>query len=990
MPLNMGKKLALGYGVLLVFLITFGIFFLVNLSGIVKQFSFLIENDASIVANAREMSKLVIDMETGQRSFIITGKEEFLEPYNKGANEFKKLIEKEKYLVRDNPGQIKTLEKIEGLVDKWQQKAVRPEIAIRKKINRNLIDAEYLQTLLSNGVGKGIMDNIRSVFDEMVANFRKTGNEDGVVLSISIAKDLIDMETGQRGFIITGKEKFLDPYLAGQKGLEEHISKLRNVLSGDARNMTLLAKIESLANDWFEKAAVPEINARREMNKHPETLKDVAALLEAGTGKKILDNIREEFKRFIKIEEDFTKNRYDNAASTASRVRILIIIFLIVSIIIGGTVSFFISRNIKQAEKALLVAEKKRRAWLENSPICTEIVDSDFNLQYISPAGVRGLHIDDITQHYGKPYPFCFYPESFKIQMTNNMRKAKEEGKVIEQEASVVDIEGNEIWYDSTIVPVNNGEGLFEYFLIVSIDTTERNLAEEALLKSEDRFRTIADFTYDWEYWISPDGQHIYVSPSCERITGYSAQEFMTDPGLFQKIVHPDDQVAVVNHIRQKEQQEKVSSYDFRIITRDEKERWINHVCQPVYRTDGGYLGQRASNRDISKRKIVQEELLKAKKLESIGILAGGIAHDFNNLMSAVVGNISLARIEMKPGSKAFKNLLEAEKASIQTKTLTARLITFSRGGEPVKETVSTGNLVKDSVESSLKGFDIDARFSIPDDISLTEADEDQIKQAIHNIVTNAQEAMSGQGTINISCENVNIGEKDTLTLKDGKYVRISVKDQGPGIPDEDLAKIFDPYFSTKDMGAQKGMGLGLSVSYSIVKKHDGMITVDSELGTGTTFSIYLPVSVKEIVEAAPEKKPVPEISLIQGGKILVMDDEKIIRDVSNALLTHLGYEVAVAVDGVEAIELYKKAMESKKFFDAVILDLTNKVGMGGAETMAKLIEIDPDVKAIVASGYSNDPIMSNFREHGFCGVLPKPFNLDQLKTALHDAVAGE
>ena len=291
---------------------------------------------------------------------------------------------------------------------------------------------------------------------------------------------------------------------------------------------------------------------------------------------------------------------------------------------------------------------------------------------------------------------------------------------------------------------------------------------------------------------------------------------------------------------------------------------------------------------------------------------------------------------------------------------------------------------------SPWKSLDIDVGFSIPDDISPVEADEEQVKQVILNIITNAQEAMAGQGTINISCENADIGVKDTLTLRKGKYVKISIKDQGAGIPKEDLVKIFDPYFSTKEMGTQKGMGLGLAISDSIVKQHDGLITVESELGTGTTLSIYLPASEKEIVEAASLKKPVPEKTVTQGEKVLVMDDEELVRDVSNALLTHIGYKVEVAVEGVEAIEMYRKAMESEKPFDMVILDLTNKVGMGGVETIKRLLKIDPDVKAIVATGYSCDPIISNFREHGFRGALPKPFSMDELKTALHDAIAGE
>jgi len=417
---------------------------------------------------------------------------------------------------------------------------------------------------------------------------------------------------------------------------------------------------------------------------------------------------------------------------------------------------------------------------------------------------------------------------------------------------------------------------------------------------------------------------------------------------------------------------------------------WMENRVQPMRDSENAIVGMLGVSRDITERKQAEAALLRARKLESLGVLAGGIAHDFNNLLTSVVGNISLARMEIKPGSKAFDNLVKAEKASIQTKELTARLITFSKGGGPVKETVSIGDLVENAVGSSLKSSDISCKFSIPDDISPAEVDEDQMKQVIHNIVTNAQEAMAGQGTINVSCENADIGEKDSLTLKDGKYVKISIEDQGPGIPDEDLIRIFDPYFSTKGMGTQKGMGLGLAVSDSIVKKHDGLITVESQMETGTTLSIYLPASENEIVEATPVKKPVPEISVTQGEKILVMDDEEMVRDVSNALLTHLGYEVEVAVDGLEAIEIYGKAMESEEPFDMVILDLTNKVGMGGAETIVRLLEIDPDVKAIVATGYSNDPIMSNFREHGFRGALPKPFTLDQLRTALSEVIECE
>ena len=523
----------------------------------------------------------------------------------------------------------------------------------------------------------------------------------------------------------------------------------------------------------------------------------------------------------------------------------------------------------------------------------------------------------------------------------------------------------------------------------IARNITERKQAGEALRESEEKYRTILESIEDGYYEIDLGGNFTFFNDSMCKISGYSRDELMgMNNRQYTDEVYAKEIYQAFNKVYTTGKPDK--SFHWPVIRKDSTKRTVAASVSLRRDTEGEPIGFQGIVRDITVQKIMQEELLKAKKLESLGVLAGGIAHDFNNLMSAVVGYISLARMKMKPGSKGFKNLIEAEKASIQTRGLTARLITFSEGGEPVKETVPIGDLVKDSVGSSLKSSDINAEFSIPDDISLTKVDKDQMKRAIHNIVTNAQEAMGEQGTINVSCENTDIGVQDTLTLKVGKYVKISIEDQGPGIPDKDLAKIFDPYFSTKEMGTQKGMGLGLAVSDSIVKKHDGLITVKSELGTGTTLYIYLPTSVKEIIEAAPVKKPVTEISVTQGGKILVMDDEEVIRDVCNALLTHLGYEAEVAVEGVEAIEMYEKAMESEEPFDVVFLDLTNKVGMGGADTIVRLLEIDPDVKAIVATGYSGDPIMSNFREHGFRSALPKPFTLDQLKTALQDAIAGE
>ena len=649
-------------------------------------------------------------------------------------------------------------------------------------------------------------------------------------------------------------------------------------------------------------------------------------------------------------------------------------------------------RESKQTEDELRKSEEQFRSLVGNIPGVSYRCrcDEQWTMDFISDEvrNLTGYPASDFLQNAVRSWASIMHPEGKEASDERVMEKINRK-EPYTTEYRIIGADGDIRWCYEKGQGVFDEQGKLCFLDGVIIDHTDRKQAEEALRESEGKYRTILESIEDGYYEIDLGGNFIFFNDSMCKISGYSRDELMgMNNRQYTDEVYAKEIYQTFNKVYTTGKPNK--SFHWSVIRKDGTKRTVAASVSLRRDTEGEPIGFQGIVRDITAQKFMQVELLKAKKLESVGVLAGGIAHDFNNLMSAVVGYISLAKMEMKPGSKGFKNLIGAEKASIQTKDLTSRLITFSEGGEPVKETVPIGDLVKDSVGSSLKGSNIICRFSISDDISLVKADEEQMKQAVHNIITNAQEAMAGQGTINVSCENTDIGVQNTLTLKVGKYVKISIEDQGPGIPEEDLIKIFDPYFSTKEMGTQKGMGLGLAVSDSIVKQHDGLITVKSELGTGTILSIYLPASEKEIVEAVPVKKPVPEISVTQGGKILVMDDEEVIRDVCNALLTHLGYEAEVAVEGVEAIEMYTKAMESEKPFDMVILDLTNKVGMGGAETILRLLEIDPDVKAIVATGYSGDPIMSKFREHGFCGALPKPFTLDQLKTALHDAIAGE
>jgi len=344
------------------------------------------------------------------------------------------------------------------------------------------------------------------------------------------------------------------------------------------------------------------------------------------------------------------------------------------------------------------------------------------------------------------------------------------------------------------------------------------------------------------------------------------------------------------------------------------------------------------------------------------------------------LGNISLAKTVLAQGEDPSELLTEAEQASRRAQTLTKQLLTFVKGGAPVKETASMKDVIKEFFLFVLRGSKSSCEFSISEDLWPADVDVGQMGQVISNIAINATNAMPEGGVIQVAAENLIIDGGHRLPLTPGNYIRISITDHGVGIAQKHLAKVFDPYFTTK----QEGRGLGLATTYSIIRKHQGHIAVESRLGFGTTFHIYLPASDK----AVPEKE---EVKLIKGqGRILVMDDEKLLKELLGRMLKIIGYEAEFTEDGDEAVRLYKEAQENRKPFDALILDLTIPGGMGGKDTVRELLEVNPGVKAIVSSGYSDDPVLANFQEYGFKGKLPKPFEPVSLGKVLHDVLQGE
>jgi PAS domain S-box-containing protein len=522
------------------------------------------------------------------------------------------------------------------------------------------------------------------------------------------------------------------------------------------------------------------------------------------------------------------------------------------------------------------------------------------------------------------------------------------------------------------------------YIVCTGRDISELKKAEKALAGEKEQLAVTLRSIGDGVITTDTEGKIVLINKAAEKLSGWPQGEAIGNP--FNAVFH------IINEKTRMpcdDPVEKVLKAGIIIgfadhtvlISRDGKEKIIGYSGAPIRDKHSKIIGVVLVFRDITEKRKMENELLKAQKIESVGILAGGIAHDFNNILTGILGNISLAKTHAKPGDALFKKLAAAEKASLQAQDLTQQLLTFSQGGAPVKKTTSIAELLMDTAKFASRGSNTRCEFEISDNLSPVMVDEGQISQVINNLIINADQAMPDGGIIKVRAENIIVKAQQDPALKEGTYVKISLEDQGVGIQKEHLRKIFDPYFTTK----QKGNGLGLAIVYSIIKKHDGYIHVESESGVGTTFSLYLPASD----ERCTVKDEKSEKTFRGKGKILVMDDEDIVLEVAGEMVTHLGYKVELVKDGSQVVETYSKATATGEPFDAVIMDLTVPAGIGGKEAIQKLMEIDPEVKAIVSSGYSNDPVMADFKKYGFRGVIAKPYRVEELSETLHKVIMG-
>ena len=643
----------------------------------------------------------------------------------------------------------------------------------------------------------------------------------------------------------------------------------------------------------------------------------------------------------------------------------------------------------KNAEEKLRISEKRSSAYLENSPACTKILDLDFNLQFMSQAGILGLHIDSIEEYYGKPYPFSFYPDSFKVPMTRNLKKAKETGEIVTQEAPVVDVDGNELWFHSTIVPVKDDEDQLEYLMVVSIDTTERKQAEQALRESEENLSTILNSIGEAVIAADRQGKITQMNPVAENLTGWTLEDAKTrllsevfkttnalsgetSPSPIEKVINGGGIIGLANHTI--------------LISRDGIERQIAESVAPITNPEGEIIGVVLVFRDVTEQFKLEEQVRQSEKMQVVGQLAGGIAHDFNNQLTAILGysEILIGTLE---DEQQIKDANHIKEGALRAANLTAQLLAFSHKGKVLSAPVSIHKIIAEVTDILKHSINkqIAIRQILNADPETTLGDPNQLQNALLNIAINARDAMPDGGDLIFETAVTELDENFLLDhpheVLPGTYLMISITDNGCGMDAETRKHIFEPFFTTKGVG--KGTGMGLASVYGTIRNHNGVIVVYSEVDHGTTFRIYLPlIKGTRSPELAESKN-----KLVTGtARILLVDDEEMIRKFAKHALEGLGYQTITCSDGKEAIEYFEKSWRE---IDLVLLDMIMPA-IGGRETFALMKKINPKILAILSSGYSIDGEAQTILDDGVKAFIRKPYHLIDLSTKVAQVLQGD
>jgi two-component system cell cycle sensor histidine kinase/response regulator CckA len=633
-----------------------------------------------------------------------------------------------------------------------------------------------------------------------------------------------------------------------------------------------------------------------------------------------------------------------------------------------------------QLEKETEELEQSENQFIEiltSIPDGVIILDKDNTLHFMNPAAEDLLGRENMKSP-GKSFAFPMITDESESREIEILRQDGNPA-TIEMRGVKVDWKGQDAWLIS-LRDITGKKKLLKAFSQEKerLDITLRSIVDGVITTDQKGvIRLINWMAVQMTGWPQ---QEAVGKPLADvlKLKDKTTGEFLLDAG--KKAMTVDENIEIASS----------NDWDWILISRSGNKMPIEYSCAPVLK-EGEVMGLVLVMRDTTEKKELEEDLKRSRNLEALGVLARGIAHEYNNILTSTLGYISLAKVVTADEHKIFPMLQKAEEAGIRAKEISYRLLTFSKGGEPQKRKESIVNTLEQAANHILKSLPITTEWHFDQHLWPVMIDRHQVSLAVSNILKNAAEALSNKGSIEIKVKNFRVPIKKSPIITRGNYVKITITDQGSGIPDEYLPKIFDPYFTTKE----KAEGMGLTTAYSIIRKHGGWIGVkskkDQEAG-GTTVTLLLPAAVtllehKKPAVPVPIQEKEPEPPAVKKRKILVMDDEDMIREITREMLEFIEYEAVAAEDGEEALELYQSAMNSGSPIEVVILDLVVPTGMGGKECIQKLQKIDPNVIAVVSSGYSDDPVVANYQDYGFRGVLSKPYKIDQLKEILEQFI---
>ncbi|HXY60183.1 MAG TPA: CHASE3 domain-containing protein [Chthoniobacterales bacterium] len=946
----------------------------------VIRLSSLIEND-------------VASLESNHRAFLLTGREEYLTSFDAKTELIKQRIEQLTELIGDGPRERKRVMEVLNVVQKWLTTVAVPEIKTRRGKAPVQLEGDANGSGTS-GLGNSLLNEARDILqslqdEEQIALNQRMQEQEWATQSAQILNFLpkldravIEMEKEKRGFLLTGDSSYAEAYKRALGDFYTYNGYLSILIANSPSQAQLLADIRAGVERWINNFAAPALDAKR-AGKDPETVAPIAA------AETLMTDIRQMLTDF----ETKELNLYELRISSVAQQRILrtsalafVAVFAIGLLVVSNSYSFvFVRRQLTKLESA----ETHIRSVIQNILDGMIAVEENGAIRSMNPAAEKmfGCRDNEMVGHsFTRLVPKLYESGHDAKPVPSNWTE------ILRRTGSIILAIGRNRKSITFPVEISLSEMIVDQqrlYVAMVRDVTERKRFEQQIDAEKEILAVTLRAIGDGVITCDVNGKVIMMNSEAEKLTGWSYKEANGQPlkSVFDVTVDLATQAkAQKSGYRSEAQSILVNLPETVTLTsKDGSERVIEQVASPIRDNKNEIGGVVLVFRDITERQRSEAERRKAETLEQLGLLAGGIAHDFNNLLTAIIGNISVASLLLPPDDEMATRLDDAKNASMRARDLAQQLLTFARGGAPIKKTASIAKLIQDTVSFSLRGSRNRSEFDFATDVAPAEIDAGQISQVIANLVVNADQAMPNGGTLYVGCDNFCYDTNDVVIpdLAPGDYVRVRIRDEGVGIPEKYMKRIFDPYFTTKP----KGNGLGLTTCYSIIKNHNGLMTVESQVHIGTTFTIYLPAAAAEHVELVVEtpRKLTPEIS--GSGRVLIVDDEDAIRDLVEFTLTRLGYEVSQAATALQGVDLYQDNLRTGKRFDLVILDLTLPGGMGGKEALKKLIEIDPTVNAIVSSGYATDATMSRYQDFGFRGVIAKPYEAAELGKIVHDVI---